>query len=391
MTWAGLVEDSDGTIAKVIADIVAATADAPTTTIDDLADRAVLRAYADSIVPDPDDAGGAALAAAVGALDPHRIALYGGAARIGWTVAHLVAEEDADVACAAIDVAIRHQLAADQGFDLISGLVGIGVYALERGDAGAPLAELVLDQLDRLAQPRGSGLAWKTPADHLPPWQREEAPDGHWNLGVAHGTPGVIALLARFCARGMERTCVLLDGAVRFLLDAEPRASAGRFPAWHVDGLASPGGTPRLAWCYGDLGVAVALVSAARARERADWYQDAVLLARVCAERPPEVSGIRDAGLCHGAAGAAHLFHRLYRATNDAIFADATRAWTTHLLALRNREPYAGFPAAESGGVDLTWSPDASLLTGAPGVALALVSLTSDLEPGWDRLLLADI
>lgn len=389
MMWAALVMDSDGVIAKVIADIVVATAEAPASTIDDLADRAVLRAYVESIVPDPDDARGTALDAALGKLDPTRPSLFGGVARLGWTIAHLV--EDANEACSAIDTAIRRGLDRDLGFDLISGLVGIGVYTLERGAAGAPLAELVLSRLERLAQPRGSGIAWKTPCIHMPSWQREEAPHGHWNLGVAHGTPGVIALLARFAARGMSRAHALLDNAVTFLLEAEPRSTAGRFPSWQLEGNAPAGGTPRLAWCYGDLGVAIALISAARARERADWYQEAILLAHACAERPPEISGVRDAGLCHGAAGAAHLFNRLYRATNDAIFADAARSWTWRLLAMRNSEPYAGFPAAEGGGERLAWSADASLLTGAPGVALALASVITDTEPSWDRLLLADI
>lgn len=389
MSWTALVPDADGAIAKAIAEIISATADAPPATADDLADRALLRGYCEAIVPDTDDAGGAAISAALEMLDPSRPGLYGGAARLGWTVAHLVADEDAEPACAAIDVAITRQLTADHvPFDLISGVTGIGVYALERNSE--QLVELVLAQLERLARPRGSGLAWKTPGEHLPPWQREQAPEGHWDLGVAHGTPGVIALLARFATRGMERARALLDGAVRFLLDAEPRTTAGRFPSWHLDGARTTG-TPRVAWCYGDLGVAIALVAAARARDRADWYQEAILLARACAERPLEVSEVRDAGLCHGAAGAAHLFHRLHRATNDATFADAARTWATHTLALRNREPYAGFPAADGGGEDLVWSPDASLLTGAPGVALALAALISDVEPAWDRLLLVDI
>src|SRR5450432_2674107 len=217
MSWKSLVEDGDGAIAKVIAEVVEATTAAPPRSLDELADRALLRAYAEPIVPDPDDAGGAALATAFAAIDPRNVALFGGAARIGWTVAHLV--EEADEACAPIDDVIVRQLDHDIPFDLISGLVGIGVYALERGAAGEAMAARVLDHLERLAQPRGGGVAWKSSPNHLPPWQREHAPNGHWDLGLAHGTPGVIGLLARFAARGMQKAPTLLDAAVKFLLD----------------------------------------------------------------------------------------------------------------------------------------------------------------------------
>jgi hypothetical protein len=40
-----------------------------------------------------------------------------------------------------------------------------------------------------------SGLA-HTDAAALPAWQRERAPASYYNLGVAHGIPGVIAFLA---------------------------------------------------------------------------------------------------------------------------------------------------------------------------------------------------
>jgi hypothetical protein len=39
----------------------------------------------------------------------------------------------------------------------------------------------------------------------------------------------------------------------------------------------------------------------------------------------------------------------------------------------------------------LTWLPDAGLLTGSAGVALALLAAITSLEPTWDRMLLAHI
>src|SRR5579884_2228052 len=129
--------------------------------------------------------------------------LYSGGARVGWTVAHLADPADPDTVeqvCAPIDDALTATLAEQpwrRDYDLIRGLVGFGVYALERGgEVGAKLVDRVLDRLAGLAQPRHGGLAWLTPAELLPPHQRERAPHGYWNLGLAHGAPGVVALCA---------------------------------------------------------------------------------------------------------------------------------------------------------------------------------------------------
>jgi lantibiotic modifying enzyme len=144
----------------------------------------------------------------------------------------------------------------------------------------------------------------------------------------------------------------------------------------------------RTAWCYGDPGIAAALLVAARAvRERA-WEHEAIRVGLRAAARPAEEGGVQDACLCHGSAGLGHIFHRLYRATKDKRFARAARAWFARTLATRReRAGFAGFvpslPAARSGA-----GHTVGFLTGAAGIALALVAATTPLDPIWDRALL---
>jgi hypothetical protein len=98
-----------------------------------------------------------------------------------------------------------------------------------------------------------------------------------------------------------------------------------------------------------------------------------------------------DTGLCHGAAGAGHVFHRLFLATGEPRFADAARFWFARLLAMRGEHRgFAGFAAyGPDGKGKLAWTGDAGFLTGAAGVTLALVAaITEDAEPVWDRALL---
>src|SRR5437868_6514647 len=120
------------------------------------ADRALVRSYLaqDDVVGDPDDVAGTALVAAITAFTAGTVSLYGGAAQLGWVIAHLTDGEAADTMCGRIDAALDEQLAGpwNGDYDLISGLTGIGVYALERGEPGRAIATRVLDHLEALAR-----------------------------------------------------------------------------------------------------------------------------------------------------------------------------------------------------------------------------------------------
>jgi lantibiotic modifying enzyme len=391
-------------IAAVIVEIVAAVEawrrDHPPTG-DDHADYATLRIYAatDDTVPDPGDEAGQALAAAVTAISDRREpGLYGGAARVAFAVGHLSAGDDADTACEMIERSIARYLETPcEVYDLISGLVGLAVPVLQRIADGKPslvsepLARTILTQLERLSRTMPTGIAWHTPPDQLPAWQRELAPEGYFNLGLAHGIPGIIAILARYVAAGVEvrRAQVLLEGAVAYLRSVASPGPGARYPSWLPTRPTES--QSRVAWCYGDLGVAVALMSAATALDRNDWRAEALALAHGMAARSFDSSHVIDTGLCHGAAGVAHLFNRMAQTTGDAELRRAAEAWFIRTLEMRRAEPVAGFPRGLPVDGVMTWEAGADLLTGATGVALALHAAISPIEPAWDQLLLADL
>ena len=403
--WQPLITDPErrAAIAALITDIVAAVGDwrrdHPTTSDDD-ADYATLRIYTatDDTVPDPDDATGKALASAIDKLGERQApGLYGGAARVAFAVGHLSAGEDADLACEMIERSLlRFVERPTDLYDLISGLVGIAVPVLQRiadgkaSPSSEPVARGILDQLERLARPMDTGVAWFTPPELLPEWQRHVAPEGYTNLGLAHGVPGVIAILARYITAGVDvaRARVLLEAGVDYLRSVAGPVPGSRYVAWLPS---QPNSVARVAWCYGDLGVAIALMSAGTALGRDDWRRDALDLARGMAARPFETSQVIDAGLCHGAAGAAHLFNRLAQATGEVELARAADVWFARTITMRRDDGVAGFPRAEFTEGNITYEPAADLLTGAIGVALALHAAISPIEPAWDQLLLADL
>jgi hypothetical protein len=100
-----------------------------------------------------------------------------------------------------------------------------------------------------------------------------------------------------------------------------------------------------------------------------------------------------DAGLCHGAAGLGHLFNRLFQATGEPVLAEAARFWLEQALALRRPgRGFGGYEARIRGGDGApTWVAEPGLLTGAAGIALALLAATAPVEPAWDRFLLVAV
>ena len=325
-------------------------------------------------------------------------ALYGGFTGIAWTASHLDRrlfkfEEDP---AGEIDEAMLTLLANpwDADYDLVSGLVGFGVYALERlprPDA-VRMLELVLAQLEARHVEMDEGWSWHT----SPAWIGEEAakefPGGYYNSGLAHGVPAVTSLAAHALAAGVdaERARRLIDKSVAWLLSTQaPQPSHTRFPSMiDMEGRPTPS---RAAWCYGDPGAVLGLLAAAKATRDSALESEALDIARRVASIKDEATGVRDMGLCHGSAGLAHIYNRIYQATGDEVLRDAAVHWIERTLDMRRPgEEVAGYPCWQV-QPDGHWEADPGLINGAAGVGLVMLSAATDVAPEWDRSMLISI
>lgn len=324
--------------------------------------------------------------------DGRRLDLYSGWCGLGWVLAHLTEPESGEDDLLALDAAVDTFLARPDlayRYDLVNGLVGLGVYLLERLPSAAAehALERLVHRLESISEATADGTVWWTPPSVLPDGRRVA---GGYNLGVAHGIPGILGFLALVHEAGLagDRPRRLLEAAVPWLLDQRlPTATEPCIPRALV-----PGELPepcRIAWCYGDLGVAAVLFNVARRLGRPDWEREALGLARHAAKVAPEKAGVVDAGLCHGAAGNAHLFNRLFQASGDPVLKEAALFWYRRTFDFERPEAaFGGFPSYYPTGSDRGWRSDATFLMGAVGVALALLAATTAVEPAWDRLLL---
>jgi lantibiotic modifying enzyme len=332
----------------------------------------------------------AAAVEAVGAMSSGAPGLFAAPVGVGWALnaleGHLLDPDPDENDVDHLVVRLLRKESWLGSFDLIRGLVGFGAYALARlpRDAAAEAVALTVRRLGDRAIEHADGLYW-TADMALEGKRADDYPDGYVDLGLAHGNAGVVAVLANAYRAGFRETRPLLDGALAWLRARDTGNREGRaFP-----GLLPVGQEPvpaRVAWCYGDPGIAAAFAQAAVALDDDSLREYARAIARGCALRDDH--GVVDSGLCHGGAGLTQVFHRLGLALDDEPLRDMARGWARTTLTLRK-------PTEEGGGF-LTWVPSderyetwTTLLEGSCGVGLALMSTVSG-ETWWDGLLLID-
>jgi len=279
-----------------------------------------------------------------------------------------------------LDAMIRQVLAApawSHPHELMLGSLGLGVVALERAALGEAALDRVLDHLEAGCERDATGVTWR--AHDRSPDGAADAPDGFFDLGIAHGHAGAIAFLAEVCARGgapRDRAAPLLRDAVAWLRAREQPDAPQRFPL--ALGIDVPAEARPAGWCRGDLAIAVALVRAGQALGDDAWREAGRALARRTAAWPLadlERHAAVPLAFCHGVIGRAHLLARLGQALDDDTLLDAARTWYDVALARAER-------------VEARRALPPGLQLGAAGLALGLLAACSTVEPAWDRAFL---
>jgi hypothetical protein len=329
--------------------------------------------------------------------------LYPGLAGIGWAAEHLrdrLGWPELEATAAEIDEALLEDLRRTEWRDdygLMGGLVGLGVYALERLPAPAAVEclERVINHLTATAEHKPDGATWWRGPERMSLHGRKKAPDGLYAAGLGEGVSGVVALLARACAAGVgvERARPLLGDAARWVLAQEaPDGPPEGFP-YGIRPNRPQRNWTRSSWAHGDPGVAVALLGAARCVGEPAWEERARTAALRATTRPPDRTRIYDAGLCIGAAGLGHLFNRLSHVWGEPRLAERSRFWFERALQMRRPgEGIAGYASWMPDENDIErWWEDPGIILGAAGIALALLAAATPCEPAWDRLMLVQV
>lgn len=273
----------------------------------------------------------------------------------------------------------------NKNYDLLYGSIGVGLYFISNFNSNynKDYIEELIDYIELISIKDNNGLKWESTV-----FDPNENPILVYNFGLSHGIASIISFLTKAYLKNIsiDKTKRILDAAINYLLHNENDLEKDDcfFPSWinDNDGYRKS----RLAWCYGDLGISVALYNAAKALENKSLEEYALKVLRYSASKKNlENEFVFDAGLCHGTAGIAHIFNRMYWNTKDEIFKNTASFWFEKTIEMsRFHDGLAGYKTKKNNG----WESEFGLLDGITGIGLALNSWITQTEPTWDECLL---
>ena len=269
-------------------------------------------------------------------------------------------------------------------YDFMHGAFGVGLYFLKKGNNPEYIQELI-DFLYYTAEKDNDNqfFKWQSVIDF-------ETNRIGYNLSLSHGIASIIIFLARVIKSGVsdKRIEDMLIGAVNYLLSQEKVFSqfGSYFPNYIVKDSPDDISKSRLAWCYGDLGIGIALWQAGKAFGKTEWKDKGLeILLQSTQRRNFNESYVQDAGICHGSAGIAMIFRRMCFETNRDEFIEATQYWLNQTLSFSCFEDgLAGYKTLYKD----EWKCNYSLLLGISGIGLILMSYLDNDQQDWDEMFL---
>ena len=293
-----------------------------------------------------------------------------------------------------LEMAMKNEIMHDH-YDFLHGAVGISYYFVSRAEKRKKyqrVVKLIVDYLDHTAQ------RYTEDGINLVKWKSYHHTTAavEYNISMSHGMSSIVVLLSKILKLGIpsirKRILPLIEGAINYILKQQIDRNTYQsfFPYSSIE-TATPLTGSRLAWCYGDLGVAMAIWQAGVALENENWKNKALgILSFSCQRRDLQENLLMDACFCHGTAGVAHVFNRMYRNTGQELFHETYLHWVDETLKMAKFEDglagYKTFHGNEE--PENEWLADPGMLEGISGIGLALLAAVSETEPVWDKYFL---
>lgn len=315
-----------------------------------------------------------------------------GLAGIGWTIEHLAKNNfldiDSDELLSDLDEYLYSKMIEElkKGrYDYLNGSIGISLYFLSRKTLNKKdqYLEALIDELEFLSEKDVNSLKWKSVLYFR---TGEEG----YSISLSHGIASIALLIGKIYKEGIHQVKAkkLIEGAVNYILKQKKSSdgSYSLFPSHsleNIDTLES-----RLAWCFGDLGIATTLWQLSKILDRKDWEKESITILLHSAKRRDLVENmVSDAALCHGTVGIAHVFNRMYLSTGIHQLKEASEYWFDQTIKMAQFDDgLAGYKYWK--GTEEGWVNDSGFLEGIAGIGLAMISAVSDIDPAWDECLL---
>lgn len=275
---------------------------------------------------------------------------------------------------------------SNNDFEFLYGLTGLAQYLLLRPDKYMNLLLDIVNYIDNSKTIVDNTYAWKKSSDEN---------NIEVDLALSHGMSSIVYFLSRFLGivkNQNEKNKVkdLIRKSCNFILSKQNVLTNNiysYFPYAVSLSKESQQSNSRLAWCYGDLSIGITLFNAGKALQDNFISNSGELILKYSAINRRDLSTnlVQDPGICHGAAGIASIFYRMWWNTRDVTYLEATNYWINETLQMgRNQNGIAGYVYTKSNHILKGFH----LLEGVSGIALSMLFISLKQEPVWDRCIM---
>ena len=276
-------------------------------------------------------------------------------------------------------------------YDVIQGIAGIGIYGLINFHlpSFAELVKHILILLVKLVKPVRIEERW-IPGWYLPQSlhvykeEQQKYPQGNFNLGHAHGIPGVLAFLSIALIHRVEvpgqREAI---GTIVDWLKKHRQENQGNF-FWRtvipfeeeMEQIKTKENLTKDAWCYGTPGVARSLFLAGKALENEELKSYAFDSFCSVFNRNRHEWDLLGPTFCHGYSGLLMITRIMAQETQSSFLNKQVELLKEIVLEYYHQDHSFGFtslePCQKGGFIEIS---RLSLLEGASGILLTLLSL----------------
>lgn len=329
-------------------------------------------------------------------LDVQSFDLSNGLAGQAWVLEYLNQSESSDYDSELLEdvdllfiKALSHHGAWLGEIEMALGLGGFAPYAARRArftDQTALYSKLVTGFASTATYFENGQITWSQPRDSVYRFEKKDRTSQEYNLGLAHGVPGIIAALlpAINIPTLKDQVYQLLVGSCDWLLaNQNPNFTDNAC----FGSCADDDHNSRLGWCYGDVTIALTVARVGLALDKKNYVERALGIARHAAKRDVKSAYIKDAGICHGFFGLVNIFQLLNMLMPHPELRKAAQNWLQYGLDKYKEEGVKSLYSYN--GIEEVYSEDFGFLMGYSGIGLVLVSALTD-DVGWtDCLLMA--
>jgi hypothetical protein len=265
-------------------------------------------------------------------------------------------------------------------YDLLHGPMGVGYYFLKNNKKENILINIV-DFLYEIAEKdyENKSFKWKSILN--------EKNEIGYNISLSHGISSIILFLSYLLKNKLksDKIIEMLKYSTNYVLSQQIDylTYGSYFPTYSLD-YTKPITKSRLAWCYGDLGIAYSIWNAGKTLNHREWEELGLKILIKSTERKGTIeNNVMDAGICHGCIGISMIYGRLYIETKNITFQIARDHWIKQsLLFAKYNDGVGGYKTYSKG----EYINDYYLLTGISGIGLMYLSyLMNDLQR-WDEI-----